>query len=347
MKSTLYQVPHRRLNPLNGEWLLLSPQRTSRPWNGADEKGDSKTGIAYDANCYLCPGNKRANGIFNKKYSGTYVFENDYPALKPNKSALKETGERLFQAEAVNGTSKVICFSDRHDLTLAEMEVKEIYQVVDLWATQSKELAKTYQWAQIFENKGSVMGCSNPHPHGQIWASSFIPELPLKEEKQQQNYLQKNKSILLMDYQKQELIKKERIVYENETWVCLVPFWAIWPFEVMILPKAHTLRLEDLSIAQKEGLADLLKTTLVKYDNIFKTSFPYSMGWHGAPNNNKPNEHWQLHAHYFPPLLRSATIKKFMVGYEMLGNAQRDITPESAAEIIQKQSTIHYHLESD
>lgn len=343
--TKISQSPHRRYNPLSGEWLLLSPHRTNRPWDGEQHKPEIESLPAYDPNCYLCPGNKRAGGAVNSQYKGTFVFTNDYPALIPESSLDQLNQDELFQAETVRGTTRVICFSDRHDLTLAEMDGENLSQVVQLWVEQAKTLGKAYQWVQIFENKGSIMGCSNPHPHGQIWASSFLPELPTKEDSRQLSYLNKNRSVLLLDYLQKELENRERIVLENETWVCLVPFWATWPFEVLVLPKEQTRRLEDLNALQKEGLVNLLKPLLVKYDNIFKTSFPYSMGWHGAPHNNRDGDHWQLHAHYFPPLLRSATIKKFMVGYEMLGNAQRDITPEIAAEIIRRQSSIHFKHE--
>ncbi|MCP4296167.1 MAG: UDP-glucose--hexose-1-phosphate uridylyltransferase [Proteobacteria bacterium] len=342
MNTNYYQRPHRRFNPLSGEWLLLSPHRSSRPWEGAMETEEKESRPSYSENCYLCPGNARANQIRNHSYQGTYVFDNDFPAMMPSNDHFSENEEGLFQMETVKGTSRVICYSERHDLTLAELELEEIRQVVELWAKQSKELGKIYKWVQIFENKGALMGCSNHHPHGQVWASDFVPEIPATEEVQQSQYLKKHKQVLLLNYLQMEERKKERIIYQNETWVCLVPYWAIWPFETLILPKKHTLRLEDLSNVQKEGLTELMKVLLAKYDNIFSTSFPFSMGWHSAPNNQQDNEHWQLHAHYYPPLLRSVSVRKFMVGYEMLSNAQRDITPEAAAEMIRKQSEIHY-----
>ena len=344
MEFKTSEIPHRRLNPLTGEWLLLSPQRTGRPWEGKKEATDSATKKQYEESCYLCPGNTRANGEVNPDYQHTLVFTNDFPALKTDTAKADHSVSDLFKTETVSGTCRVICFSNRHDLTLAEMESSDIRSVIDVWQEQAKELGSTYQWVQIFENKGEIMGCSNAHPHGQIWASSYLPEEPKKEDLKQAEYLKNKGTLLLLDYLEAELNYKDRIVVENDTWVCLVPFWAIWPFETMLLPKQHVLRLEDLDDAQKQGLSEIMKSLLVRYDNIFNTSFPYSMGWHGAPYNDNDNRHWQLHAHYYPPLLRSATVKKFMVGYEMLGNAQRDITPELAAGMIRKQSDIHYKI---
>ncbi len=344
MTNTLYTIPHRRFNPLIGEWLLLSPHRTKRPWQGKNEDLSQTHLPKYDKTCFLCPGNVRANGVFNEKYSGTYVFENDFSALLPqiHQSAKEDTP--LFKSKSVTGLCRAICFSDRHDLTLAQMSIESITDVIQVWMDQHRMLRKRYPWIQIFENKGQIMGCSNPHPHGQIWASDFIPQEPKAEDQNQREYFNNNKKVLLLDYLEKELRFQERIIIENETWVALVPYWAVWPFEVMILPKAHTLQISDLDKPQQKGLALIMKELLVKYDNIFETSFPYSMGWHGEPHTAEDSDHWQLHAHFYPPLLRSATIKKFMVGYEMLGCAQRDITPETAAEILRDQSTIHYQL---
>lgn len=344
MEFKASEIPHRRLNPLTGEWLLLSPQRTGRPWEGKKEVTDSGTKKAYEETCYLCPGNTRANGEVNPDYQNTHVFTNDFPALKTDTVEADHSASELFKTETVSGTCRVICFSKRHDLTLAEMEKDDIKSVIEIWQEQAKELGSTYQWVQIFENKGEIMGCSNAHPHGQIWASSYLPEEPRKENKKQAKYLKNKGTVLLMDYLRAELGYKDRIVVENDTWACLIPFWAIWPFETILLPKQHVLRLEDLNDNQKSGLSEIMKSLLVRYDNIFNTSFPYSMGWHGAPYNDNDNKHWQLHAHYYPPLLRSATVKKFMVGYEMLGNAQRDITPELAAGMIRDQSDTHYKV---
>lgn len=335
-------APHRRLNPLTGQWLLLSPQRTQRPWQGKTENIGLEPGKQYDPTCYLCPGNKRMQGESNDDYQHTFVFENDFKALTHCDQPFTDNENDLFQSASVDGTCRVICFSRRHDLTLAEMDPLDLEKVVNVWQTQTTELLKKYTWVQIFENKGEVMGCSNPHPHGQVWASDFIPEEPLKEDNCQRQYLQNSGNNLLLTYLTKEQKKQQRIVAENEEWICLVPYWAVWPFETLLLPKKHTLRLCDLDTSQTTGLADIMKSLLVRYDNLFQTSFPYSMGWHGAPGGSGNNKHWQLHAHYYPPLLRSADIKKFMVGYEMLGCPQRDILPETAAEMLRSQSATHY-----
>ncbi|WP_458778470.1 UDP-glucose--hexose-1-phosphate uridylyltransferase [Desulforhopalus sp. 52FAK] len=336
--------PHRRYNPLTGEWLLLSPQRTQRPWQGKTEDAVSQSGQKYDNTCYLCPGNTRMQGQKNEEYQDTFVFNNDFQALAECDLGHESNEDGLFKEESIDGICRVVCFSRRHDLTLAEMDLPGLLKVVDVWKSQSAELNKKYCWVQIFENKGEVMGCSNPHPHGQIWASDFIPEEPFKEDLHQQAYKEQYKENLLLKYIAHEQQKQERIVVENDHWICLVPYWAIWPFETLLLPKQHVLRLDDLDGNQSHDLAAIMKELLVRYDNLFQTSFPYSMGWHGAPANGKNNDHWQLHAHYYPPLLRSADIKKFMVGYEMLGCPQRDILPEQAAEMIRSQSGIHYKL---
>jgi len=338
----IYDKPHRRYNPLTGEWLLLSPHRTKRPWQGKNETPLQNGSNQYDTSCYLCPGNTRSGGIKNPEYTGTFVFDNDFSALMPDSVLLRHDESELFQAKSAGGTCRVICFSERHDLTLAEMDEKGIEVVISTWMHQNEDLGKTYTWVQIFENKGEIMGCSNPHPHGQIWASDFLPEEPAKEDENQKSYFKKNGRALLLDYLKEELTLNERIVVENDTWAALVPYWAIWPFEIMLIPRKHTKRISDLDSGQKEGIACIMKKVLVKYDNIFKTSFPYSMGWHGAPFFTEDTDHWQLHAHYYPPLLRSASVKKFMVGFEMLGCAQRDITPETASQIIREQSDVHY-----
>lgn len=283
-------------------------------------------------------------GQRNEDYQDTFVFNNDFQALIESSLRYEDNEDGLFCQESVEGTCRVICFSKRHDLTLAEMAQSDLLKVVDVWKSQTEELNKKYCWVQIFENKGEIMGCSNPHPHGQIWASDFIPEEPYKEDGYQRQYQEKHKENLLLKYIAHEQKKEERIVAENEQWICLVPYWAIWPFETLLVPKHHTLRLNDIDENQRRDLASMMKELLVKYDNLFQTSFPYSMGWHGAPANGKNNDHWQLHAHYYPPLLRSADIKKFMVGYEMLGCPQRDILPEQAARMISSQSGIHYKI---
>ncbi len=272
MINTLNTIPHQRYNPLTGEWLLLSPHRTKRPWQGKSEYISQTSLPRYDGTCFLCPGNVRANGAYNEKYSGAYVFENDFSALLPQKYVLIQDDSKLFKNKSVSGLCKVICFSDRHDLTLAHMPVEGIRDVILTWMDQYQILSEDYPWVQIFENKGEIMGCSNPHPHGQIWTSDFIPQEPRAEDQNQREYLNNNKNVLLLDYLKKELRFQERIIIENETWVCLVPYWAIWPFEVMILPKTHTLQISDLDKPQQDGLAHIMKELLVKYDNIFETS---------------------------------------------------------------------------
>jgi UDPglucose--hexose-1-phosphate uridylyltransferase len=332
--------PHRRYNPLTGEWILVSPHRTMRPWQGKQEIA-SRERPSYDPTCYLCPGNVRANGEKNPVYENTYVFTNDFAALLPDTPAHTETNDAMFKVESVRGTCRVLCFSPRHDLTLAEMDEADICKVIDLWADQVEELGQQYRWVQVFENKGEIMGCSNPHPHGQIWAGSVLPNEPSKEDREQEKYYENSKSILLVDYLQRELEKQDRIIIENEHWVILVPFWAIWPFETLILPRRHVLRLPELNDDERKGLASILKQNLTKYDNLFNVSFPYTMGWHGAPTDPENYSHWQLHAHFYPPLLRSATVKKFMVGYEMLAEPQRDITVEQAAARLREMADGH------
>ncbi len=341
MKENYSKYPHRRYNPLNGEYVLVSPHRLLRPWQGKEENSAVSKRPEHDPNCYLCAGNARANNEINPDYKNTNIFTNDFAAFMKETPEF-ESDEQLLKVESVSGTNKVFCFSPRHDLSLAEMDTNDIRKVVDLWKAESAELGKKYPWVQIFENKGEIMGASNPHPHGQIWASSFIPNAILSENKNQKKYYKDNDSVLLVDYVNLEVEKNERVVVENDHWVVLVPFWAVWPFETLLLPKRHIERLGDLSDEESDSLSDILKRFLSKYDNLFNTSFPYTMGWHGAPNDNKDSSHWQLHAHFYPPLLRSATVKKFMVGYEMLAESQRDITAEQAAERLRNLSDIHY-----
>ena len=335
--------PHRRLNALNGDYVLVSPHRAKRPWQGQVEKLPPDDRPAYDPTCYLCPGNTRTSGAVNDKYRHTYVFDNDFPALLPETPDNKGNSS-LFQVQAARGTARVICFSPRHDLSLPEMSLPDIRKVVDVWADQISELGPTYQWVQIFENKGSVMGSSMPHPHGQVWALDQMPNEPFKEDVQQKHYWQENGSILLLDYAKEEAKRTERVVVENEHWLAVVPFWAVWPFETLLLPRRHVLRLPDLDDSERDALAGITQRLLIKYDNLFETSFPYSMGWHGAPIGMY--NYWQLHAHFYPPLLRSAAVKKFMVGFEMLGEAQRDLTAEQAAARLRDLSEIHYKQSS-
>jgi UDPglucose--hexose-1-phosphate uridylyltransferase len=334
--------PHRRYNPLTGEWITVSPHRTQRPWRGQVEKPPQDVRPAYDANCYLCPGNERAGGEQNPQYDSTFVFTNDFAALLPDTPRARINPHRLLCATSAQGTCRVICFSPRHDLTLPEMALGEIRSVVDLWAGQIEELGQQYRWVQVFENKGHMMGASNPHPHGQVWAGNVLPNEPAKEERQQRTYFDECGLPLLLDYANVEATQGERIVVENAHWLAVIPFWAVWPFETLLLPRRHVLHLPDLGDAERDALAQILRRLLIKYDNLFEISFPYSMGWHGAPTSDGGDAHWQLHAHFYPPLLRSATVRKFMVGYEMLGEAQRDLTAEQAAARLRALPEIHY-----
>lgn len=336
--------PHRRLNPLTGEWLLVSPHRAKRPWQGQVETPARDDRPAYDPGCYLCPGNARAGGERNPCYTDTYVFQNDFAALLPDVPAGEYGDGVLLAARAEQGLCRVLCFSPRHDLSLAEMSAEEILPVVRLWTEQTAELGALpgIGYVQIFENKGEAMGCSNPHPHGQIWASAHLPGEPEKELRQQLMYRGVHGCCLLCDYLALELRAGERIICANEHFVALVPFWACWPFETMVLPRRHLGALPALAEEERQALAEILHRLTTRYDNLFNTTFPYSMGWHQAPTDAQPHEEWHLHAHYYPPLLRSATVKKFMVGFEMLGNPQRDITAETAAERLRGQSDVHY-----
>jgi len=336
---------HRRKNLLTGEWVMVSPHRTKRPWQGQVEKTIPDERPVYDPDCYLCPGNSRAGGVKNPPYKSTLVFTNDFAALKPDVPDMDEDENSILKAHAVRGTCRVICFSPRHDLTLPEMEIPAIKDVVDIWAEQTRELGVKYRWVQVFENKGSMMGSSNPHPHGQIWAMDQLPNEATKEEINQLAYYNNSGSPILIDYLTTELKAGERIILENQDWVVLVPFWAVWPFETLLLPRRAVKRLPDLKDSERENLARILKDLLTKYDNLFETSFPYSMGWHAAPYTDANHSHWQLHAHFYPPLLRSATVKKFMVGFEMLAEAQRDLTAEGAAKQLRELSNIHYKEE--
>ncbi|SJN34533.1 UDP-glucose--hexose-1-phosphate uridylyltransferase [Sphingobacterium sp. JB170] len=338
------EQPHKRKNLLTGEYILVSPHRSKRPWQGQLEDLAPDDRPSYDSKCYLCPGNMRADGTQNPDYKDSFVFVNDFSAL------LKDTPEEnydeggLLVAESERGICKVISFSPRHDLTLPQMSSNEIKAVVDLWQKEFEELASKdwIKYIQIFENKGAIMGCSNPHPHGQIWAQSSIPVEIEKETKQQQEYFDKYGRSLLSDYLSLELKKKERIIVDNEYFVALIPFWAAWPYETMIISKRAVQNIGEFSKAEKKDLARTIQELTVRYDNIFETSFPYSAGMHQAPVNSGDSPAWHWHMHFYPPLLRSATVKKFMVGYEMLATPQRDITPEQAANTLREQSTIHY-----
>lgn len=333
---------HRRKNILTGEWVIVSPHRTKRPWQGKKDQPQSFSSVGYDPSCYLCPGNKRSSGDVNPNYQTTFVFTNDFSALVEAKEETFEEG--LLTAQSESGECKVVCYSPNHSLTLPLMSVDAIEKVVQLWVAQYEELGskRNVNYVQIFENKGAIMGCSNPHPHGQIWAQRSIPQEVAKKQFHQKEYWGLNQRSLLGDYLKQELELKDRIVLENESFVALVPFWAVWPFEVMIVPKLHQKSIDEMNAHQQNNFARILKEMTVKYDNLFKTSFPYSAGIHQAPTNKENQDHWHWHMSFYPPLLRSADVKKFMVGYEMFANPQRDITAEQAAERLRKCSLVHY-----
>ena len=329
----LKQHPHRRYNPLTGEWVLVSPHRTNRPWQGQVEEVASEAEPEFDPNCYLCPGNTRVGGVRNPKYTSTFVFENDFAALRPDTPEARVDEGGLLVAEAERGICRVVCFSPRHDLTLARMSVEQIREVVDTWVAQYQELgAESFiNWVQIFENRGALMGASNPHPHGQIWANSHPPNELRKEDSAQREYHASHSSCLLCDYLALELKSRERVVSENGFVYAIVPFWAVWPFEIIVVSKQHATGLDDLHVGLRPAFADILKRVTEGYDRLFKVSFPYSMGLHQRPTDGSFHPEWHLHAHFYPPLLRSATIRKFMVGYELLATPQRDITPEAAA----------------
>ncbi len=339
-------VPHRRFNPLTGEWILVSPHRTQRPWTGQKEQPDTSLPPQYDPDCYLCPGNKRAEGTYNPAYANTFVFINDYSALLPaGAPTLKsEIKDDLFKAEPETGICRVVCYSPRHDLTMARMEHSQIELVIETWQDEYLNLGgpDEINYVQIFENRGLAMGCSNPHPHGQIWANSTIPTIPASESLQQQDYLHKNGSCLLCSYLERELEEDQRILFTNASFVALVPFWAVWPFEAMILPKRHAHSITSLTAAEKSDLASILRSISVCYDNLFHTSFPYSMGIHQQPTDGYEHDFWHYHIHYLPPLLRSRLVKKHMVGYEMLAMPQRDLTAERAARRLRELDTTHY-----
>ncbi len=340
------EVPHRRFNPLTRDWVLVSPHRNQRPWQGHAERPLEERELRYDPHCYLCPGNERAGGIRNPPYEGTFVFDNDFPAIKPGiqQAEVSDRGKGLILAETEVGVCRVVCFSPRHDLTLAHMDVPSIRAVVNVWADQYRELGTMPEinHVQIFENRGEMMGCSNPHPHGQIWANNTIPNEPLKEQRSLIDYQQRNHSCLLCDYLELERTAGDRLVCENEYFIAVVPFWATWPFELLLCCKSHVVDLDGLGDSARVGLAEILKRITVRYDNLFEASFPYTMGFHQRPTDGVDHPEWHLHAHFYPPLLRSATVRKFMVGYELLGSPQRDITPESAAERLRILSEQHY-----
>ena len=361
---------HRRRNPLTGQWVLVSPHRAKRPWQGQQEEASDAVLPAHDPGCYLCAGNTRVSGDVNPDYTGTFVFTNDHAALMPLSGSLPPAGgglgrreavrpgvltapaplpnpsprwgEGLFQVEAAHGTSRVICFSPDHARTLPELSLAAIGGVIDSWCTQSAELGQTYPWVQVFENKGALMGCSQPHPHGQIWATDYLPNEAATEDRKQRAWFAAHGRPMLLDYVEREAASGERVVVETAHWLAVVPYWATWPFETLLLPRFAVQRLPQLSAEQRADLADALKQLTSRYDNLFRCSFPYSMGWHGAPFNADDAAPWQLHAHFYPPLLRSATVRKFMVGFEMLAEAQRDLTPEQAAAQLRAVSDVHY-----
>lgn len=333
--------PHRRYNPLIDEWVLVSPHRAKRPWQGQVESVDDEQKPSYDESCFLCAGNTRINGEVNDDYPNTFVFSNDFAALKQDTPQVS-VDDPLFKMATEQGESRVICFSPDHSKTLPELAVEDICHVVDTWQHQCEALGETYSWVQVFENKGATMGCSNPHPHGQIWAQQQLPTLVNKKDNAQRQFLAQHKVNLLADYVAKEVENKERVVVSNEDWVVVVPYWAAWPFETLLLPRFSVQRMVDLTASQKHSLAQILKQITTKYDNLFNTSFPYSMGWHGAPYDGESHPEWTLHASFFPPLLRSASVRKFMVGYEMMAEAQRDLTAEQAAQRLRDLPNTHY-----
>ncbi len=337
--------PHKRFNILTGEWVLVSPHRTKRPWQGKNETSSGFSNISYDKNCYLCPGNNRASGEVNPQYDKPFAFTNDFSALLQD---VPETKFRdgLLKANSETGICRVICFSSDHSMTLPVMEIDEITEIIKLWKEEFMFLGskEDINYIQIFENKGSIMGCSNPHPHGQIWAQYSIPEEIKKKTKHQKEYWDLHRKSLLTSYLEQELELRERIIFEDSNFVVLVPYWAVWPYETMIIPKRKVTSIDRLTDNEIRSFANCIKILTIKYDNIFKTSFPYSAGIHQAPSNGETNEEWHMHMSFYPPLLRSSVVKKFMVGYEMFATPQRDITAEQAAQTIREQSNIHYTL---
>jgi UDPglucose--hexose-1-phosphate uridylyltransferase len=345
---------HRRQNPLTNEWVLISPHRTQRPWQGQIEKAAPTNLPAYDPSCYLCPGNPRAEGKQNPQYKSTYVFDNDFPALlffpKPEKPEVQQStpNENLFKVQPEIGITRVMCFSPRHDLSIPQLPHSQVEAVVQGWVDQSKDLGSLEEinYVQIFENKGAMMGASNPHPHNQLWASSHIPNEPAKETIAQAEYLDRHSSCLLCTYLQSEQENGERIVATNDHFTGLVPFWAIWPFEVLLIAHRHIRSFSEFTLDEMSDLAEILRNITSRYDNMFETSFPYSMGFHQAPDDGLPHKEWHFHAHYYPPLLRSATVRKFMVGYEMMAMPQRDLTPENAAERLRALSEVHYSFQN-
>lgn len=333
---------HRRFNPLNGEWVLVSPHRAKRPWQGQQEQPDNALLPSHDPACFLCAGNLRVNGERNPEYTGTFVFTNDFAAMMPQTPEAPAGPDAMFQVGNARGTSRVICFSPDHGKTLPELPLSAITRVIDSWCTESAELGAIYPWVQVFENKGALMGCSNPHPHGQIWATEFIPNEAAAEDRHQRAWHQQQGNAMLLELAQREAALGERVVVQTTHWLAIVPFWATWPFETLLLPRFAVQQLPQLNALQRADLALAIKQLTSRYDNLFQCSFPYSMGWHGAPFDGRDRAPWQLHAHFYPPLLRSASVRKFMVGFEMLAESQRDLTPEQAALQLRGLSDSHY-----
>lgn len=340
----LKEYPHRRFNPLTGEWILVSPHRTKRPWQGQLERVPPENLPTYDPTCYLCPGNERAHGVRNPNYEKTFVFDNDFAALLPDAPSGRVQVGDLLIAESERGICRVVCFSPNHSLTLSQMPVEDIRGVVDTWREEYETLGALpfINYVQIFENRGAIMGSSNPHPHSQIWCNERIPQQPALEQARQAHYLAQKGVCLLCDYAALEVTQGERLVCENSSFIALVPFWATWPFETLILSRRHIGALTDMSDAERNAFADILRRLTIRYDNLFEVSFPYTMGLHQRPTDGEAHPEWHFHVHFYPPLLRSATVKKFMVGYEMLANPQRDLTPESAAERLRALSEVRF-----
>jgi UDPglucose--hexose-1-phosphate uridylyltransferase len=339
---SFHEQPHRRFNPLKNEWILVSPHRAQRPWQGQQDTTDNAVPPMHDPDCYLCAGNERAGGVRNPDYKNVYIFDNDFAALMPGEDSRVEKDKPLFRAALAHGSCRVICFSPDHGKTLPEMPVDDVRIVVDTWAAQEAELSAAHAYVQIFENKGAMMGCSSPHPHGQIWATDYVPAEPAREDATQKAWFEQHQSAMLLTYAEHEAKDGARTVARNAHWIAVVPYWASWPYEILLLPRFAVQRLSGLAPEQSDDLAEIIKAVTTAYDNLFQTSFPYSMGWHGAPSVPHDAPYWQLHAHFYPPLLRSASIRKFMVGFEMLAEAQRDLTPETAAEHLRATDKIHY-----